>query len=398
MTELTGLLDAWRRDLAAWAIPEHISAAATESPWVLPRQVFARRADRLAGAPSGASYELAWAALDPPGAVLDVGAGAGAASLPLLARATALTAVDSDAAMLDLLAERSAAHGVSARCVHGSWPDAAAQVPAADVLTCHHVLYNVPDVAPFVTALSAHAARLVVTEMTTAHPLVTLNELWLKFHGLRRPDGPTAADLLRILAAMGLRPGCRRWRRPGGPDYGSFDELTDVTRRRLCLPPERAGQVADALVETGVDPGHPADLGSSGREVVTIWWAGIAGAGAGRGHRNFLSLSRSKTLASTRSRPVSQARAKDAGSDAIATRSSLFAVNLTCAGGLPGAASSTGSAPSGPSLVTKSRPRSGTRQLIVRSGKLAARSAWSISVMRPSRLSSALRHSSAVAI
>ena len=276
MAELNGMLDAWRADLAAWAIPEHISAAVTESPWVLPRQVFARRADRLAGTPSGASYDLAWAALDPPGSILDVGAGAGAASLPLLARATALTAVDSDAAMLALLAERAAALGISARCVHRSWPEAAPQVPAADVVTCHHVLFNVPVLAPFVTALTAHARRLVVTEITATHPLVALNELWLKFHGLPRPDGPTAADVLRILAAMGLRPGYRQWRRPGGADYASFDELTEVTRRRLCLPPERAGQVADALIEAGADPGHPVDLGSSGRDVVTIWWAGGA--------------------------------------------------------------------------------------------------------------------------
>ena len=180
------------------------------------RQVFARRADRLAGTPSGASYDLAWAALDPPGSVLDVGAGAGAASLPLLARATARTAVDGDAAMLALLAERATAQGVSVRCVLGSWPDAAPQVPAADVVTCHHVLYNVPGLAPFVTALTAHARRLVVTEMTATHPLITFNELWLRFHGLRRPDGPTATDVLRILVAMGLRPGRRRWRRPGG--------------------------------------------------------------------------------------------------------------------------------------------------------------------------------------
>jgi SAM-dependent methyltransferase len=277
VAELSRLLDNWRADLAAWAIPGHISAAVTESPWVLPRQVFARRADRLAGAPSGPSYDLAWAALDPPGSILDVGAGAGAACLPLLARATALTAVDSDAAMLALLAERAAAQGVSARCVAGNWPEAAPQAPAADVVTCHHVLYNVPGLAPFVTALTAHARRVVVAEVTSTHPLVALNELWLKFHGLRRPDGPRAADLVRILAAMGLQPGYQRWRRPGGADYASFGELTDVTRRRLCLPPERAGEVADALVEAGVDREHPVDLGSSGREVVTIWWAGGAG-------------------------------------------------------------------------------------------------------------------------
>jgi len=74
---LTELLDGWRRDLAAWAIPEEITAAVAESPWVLPRQVFARRADRVRAAPAGPSFQRAWAALDPPGSVLDVGAGAG---------------------------------------------------------------------------------------------------------------------------------------------------------------------------------------------------------------------------------------------------------------------------------------------------------------------------------
>src|SRR5437764_12809678 len=90
------LLNRWREDLAAWAIPDHIIAAAAESPWVLPRQVFARRADRLMREPTGPSFERAWEALDPPGSVLDVGSGAGAASLPLAPRARMVTAVDSD--------------------------------------------------------------------------------------------------------------------------------------------------------------------------------------------------------------------------------------------------------------------------------------------------------------
>ena len=276
MAELTRLLDTWRCDLDSWAIPAHISAAVAESPWVLARPVFARRADRLSSAPSGPSYERAWAALDPPGSILDVGAGAGAACLPLLSRGTALTVVDRDAGMLALVAERAAVLDVAAQCVHGSWPEAAAQVPAADLVTCHHVLYNVPDLAPFVSALTARARRVVITEMTAEHPLVTLNGLWLKFHGLRRPESPTAADLLQILAAMGLQPGHQRWRRPGAVDYASFEELTDVTRRRLCLPPERAAEVADALAEAGADPSHPGELASPGREVVTIWWQGGA--------------------------------------------------------------------------------------------------------------------------
>lgn len=273
---LSELLGAWRRDLAAWTIPEHIASAAAESPWTLPRQVFARRADRQRRVPGGPSYERAFEALDPPGSVLDVGAGGGAACLPLAPRITSLTAVDTDQGMLDLLAERAAAMRLDARLVRGGWPEAAPGAGLADVVTCHHVLYNVPDLAPFLSALSSHARRRVVVEITAAHPLTPLNPLWLRFHRIQRPQGPTAADLLAIVAAMGLRPGHATWTRTAGADYRDLGELVDVTRRRLCLPPERAGEVEAALLEAGAGPGRPGGLGSSRRDVATIWWEGTA--------------------------------------------------------------------------------------------------------------------------
>ncbi len=274
--ELPGLLSKWRADLAGWAIPDHILSAVPDSPWVLPGQVFARRADKLTAEPSGPSFDRAWTALDPQGSVLDVGSGPGAACLPLLPRTTELTAVDAEDQMLALLAERARARGVAARCVTGRWPDVATTVPAADVVTCHHVIFNVPDLEPFVIALTNHARRQVIVEIATLHPLTSLNDMWLRFHNLRRPDRPTADDVLAILRAMGVRAAHQRWRRPGGPDYASFAELTDVTRRRLCLPEQRASEVSDALIEAGVDPEHPQDLGSSGRDVMTIWWDGSA--------------------------------------------------------------------------------------------------------------------------
>ncbi len=273
---LAELLATWRADLASWAIPDHILAAVPESPWVLPDQVFARRADKLSAEPAGPSFERAWDALDPPGSVLDVGSGPGAACLPLLPRSTALTAVDADERMLALLAERASARGIAARCVTGQWPQVAPQVAPADVVACHHVLYNAPDLRPFLAALTDHARRLVVVEISASHPLMSLNELWLRFHGLRRPDGPAADDVLAILRTMGVPAGHESWSRPGGADYASFAELTDVTRRRLCLPRERAEDVADALIDAGADPQHPQDLGSSGRDVMTIWWPGRA--------------------------------------------------------------------------------------------------------------------------
>ena len=276
MPSLTELLSTWRGDLSAWAIPERITSAVAESPWVLPRQVFARRADRVTGAPGGASYERAWEALAPSGTVLDVGSGAGAACLPLAPRATTVTAVDSDERMLAMLAERADGIGLGLRPVAGQWPAVAPQVPPADVVTCHHVIYNVPDVEPFLAALTSHARRRVVVEITTVHPLTALSPLWLRFHGLTRPTGPTAADLLAILSEMGLKARHTEWSRPAEADYASFPELVDVTRRRLCLPPERAGEVEAALLDMGIVRERPGDLGSSGRDVVTIWWEGTA--------------------------------------------------------------------------------------------------------------------------
>jgi SAM-dependent methyltransferase len=272
------LLRRWQSDLEAWAIPDHITAAVSESPWVLPRQVFARRADRLAAAPSGPSYQRAWAALDPPGSVLDIGSGAGSACLPLLPRCTELTAVDTEADMLDLLGQRAQRAGIRARLVHGPWPSVADEAGQADVVTCHHVTYNVQDIRPFLDALTSAARRLVIVEMTSTHPLTSLNDLWLKFHGLRRPHGPTAEDLLAILAALGIEAGHELWRRPSGADYANFAELIGVTRRRLCLPPDRADDVGRALQDAGINPDHPVDLGTSRREVVTVWWAGRAAA------------------------------------------------------------------------------------------------------------------------
>jgi SAM-dependent methyltransferase len=276
VANLDELLGKWRADLAAWAIPGHITAAVADSPWVLPRQVFARRTDRLMAEPAGPSYDREREALEPAGSVLDIGSGAGAASLPLAPYATTVTAVDTDAGMLALLAERAARAGLDLRTVHGCWPDVAAQTAPADVVTCHHVVFNVPGLGPFLTALTRHARRRVVLETTAVHPLTSLNPLWLRFHGLRRPDGPTAADLLAILAEAGVRAGHTEWSRPAEADYAGFAELVDVTRRRLCLPADRTSEVEAALLDLGSQPEQPGDLGSSGRDVVTIWWEGTA--------------------------------------------------------------------------------------------------------------------------
>ncbi|MGO9963050.1 MAG: class I SAM-dependent methyltransferase [Acidimicrobiales bacterium] len=272
MTSAAELLKRWRSDLESWVIPDEILSATTESPWVLPRQVFIRRAEIHRQAPSSPSYRRAWEALGQAGSVLDVGAGAGAACLPLVARATEVSAVDSDQELLNVLVENANRLGKQAIAICGRWPDVAGEVAPADVVTCHHVLYNVADLGPFVAALASHARRRVVVEMTARHPLTSLNPLWERFHGLARPEVPTATDALAVLEALGLEPRHETWCRPGGFEHESFEDLVEVTRRRLCLGSDRTGEVASALRELGAEGERSGEPGLSGVEIVTIWW------------------------------------------------------------------------------------------------------------------------------
>src|SRR5689334_115022 len=89
----------WKQALATWAIPPEILAAAPESPWGYPTALFTRRAE-AALAQRTPSAEVALAALPEGGVVLDVGCGAGAASLPLASRAGTLIGVDPSADLL----------------------------------------------------------------------------------------------------------------------------------------------------------------------------------------------------------------------------------------------------------------------------------------------------------
>lgn len=260
----------WERDLAEWTIPEDILAQAVESPWQYPAGIFARRADDQLASPSGPSYERALEALPAGGSVLDVGSGAGAASLPLGKRAGRLVAVDPEQAMLDAYGERAARLGRGAQLVLGRWPDVARQIEPVDVAVCHHVLYNVAEPVPFLRALVDVARRRVVVELTAKHPTTPLNPLWLRFHGLRRPDWPTADQLCELMGALGWNVSMESWSRPT-TGFGDFAEMVAQTCRMLCLPPERRPEVDVALRELGVDSRDPRGIGGA-RQLVTLWW------------------------------------------------------------------------------------------------------------------------------
>jgi SAM-dependent methyltransferase len=263
----------WRFDLASWAIPQDILDAAPESPWGHPVELFANRAD-AAVKQLTLSDELALEGLPEGGTVLDVGCGAGASSLPLASRAGLIIGVDGSPGMLEAFRKRAAGAGVELHAIEGTWPEAADRTPVADVVVCHHVAYNAPDLGEFVRSMTDHARRRVVMELTTRHPLSNLNDLWMRFHGLQRPTRPTADDAVAVLREAGLEPVKLEWTPPPSMGFRRREEVVLFVRRRLCLRAERDPDIAEAI--SGSLEDHDGTFWFPPRPVVTLWWEGKA--------------------------------------------------------------------------------------------------------------------------
>jgi SAM-dependent methyltransferase len=252
--------------LRAWAIPEAILARAPESPWGFPPEIFTAVARGAVAGPLTPTHRRAQEALPVGGVALDIGAGAGAASLPLAPAASRIVAVDESRAMLDRM-EELARGRVEVEPIEGTWPEVADEVDAADVGVCVNVAYNAADLQSFLTALTDRTRRRVVLELTKVHPQASLSWLWKHFWDLDRPVTPTATDAIEVIQE-GVSPTVEwmEWSRPH-PMLGRTEaETVAWVRRRLCLTPTADPEIRELLDATP----QPA------AEVVTAWWPGRA--------------------------------------------------------------------------------------------------------------------------
>jgi hypothetical protein len=182
--------------------------------------------------------------------------------------ASELIGVDRSGAMLDEFVQAATLAGVARRTVHGSWPEVADTTPVGDVVVCHHVLFDVPDVIPFVVALTEHAQLAVVVEIPTRHPMSALSPAFRHFWDLERPDGPTHHDLMAVLDELGLQPEFITSPRATLPNYAADPEaFVQMVRRRLCLSADRDEELAEWLAE------NPLPWPDT---VATIRWPGAA--------------------------------------------------------------------------------------------------------------------------
>jgi len=262
-----GASERWALGLQQWGIPEQILEQAPQSPWIHPTASFRPTAEPVLDTPS---YRRAVEAIDDAlrhggdGSVLDVGCGGGRASLPLVPPARRLVGADHQHGMLEMFAAETAARGIAGRTVLGDWPEVAAQVPMCDVVVCHHVLFNVADLVPFVAALTERARRRVVVEIPMHHPLANLTAAWKRFWDLERPTGPTAFDAAAVLREMGLAVNVEEFDQadPKALRGEVTDRDVEHTRVRLCLTAHRDAEVRAFLEQLPRPP----------RRVVTLWW------------------------------------------------------------------------------------------------------------------------------
>jgi SAM-dependent methyltransferase len=239
---VTNSIARWADQLEAWALPESLLAAAEESPYGWSQKIWKRRSEATAHREPGGTLQIVRDILDSPAEILDIGVGRGRASLPLVMDGHRLHGVDESSEMLAGFVEDAATAGVAVETTLGRWPDVASEVAVADVVIAANVVYNVADIAPFLDALVAHARRAVVIELTEEHPWAHLTEMYRSVHGIDRPEGPTADDLIDVVRDQtGIEPVVHRWERPGQVWFESWEELTDHYGRRLVVP------VADRL-------------------------------------------------------------------------------------------------------------------------------------------------------
>lgn len=258
-------MDRWREAVEALAVPETVKARAEDPTWTLEPERFRWKPEEDAKAPVRPSRRRALEALPEGGSVLDVGVGGGASSLGLAPRVGLIVGVDRLPGMLESFEASAREMGVACRAVLGDWPDVADQVEPVDVAVCHHAMYGVADVEPFVRAMTERARHRVVVELSQHTPLAAFNPLWKAFHGIDRPDWLVADAAEDVLRSLGFAVEREDMELPPR-NVEVTPEMVAFARRRVYVGADR-----DAEIEAFLRAREPAP-----HTVTALWWPGAA--------------------------------------------------------------------------------------------------------------------------
>ena len=244
---------------------------AARDPWRQRADRFAAYSERL---PAGdALFARLQALVRPDDTILDVGAGTGRYALPLARLARHVVAVEPSPAMRRHLDERRAAAGIAnLTIVPAAWPEA--EVEAAEIVICFHVVYGVREIAPFVQALDRHTRRVCLIALRVdQHP--GQRELAAELFGETPVRQPAFLDLYPVLAELGIVADVQIIPTPGSFRFADHAAAIAHYRDRLKIAPGTPTEahlrelLAARLVPD--DAGHWRWPGPAPRNAIVSW-------------------------------------------------------------------------------------------------------------------------------
>jgi Methyltransferase domain len=161
--------------------------------------------------------------LSPRKTLIDVGAGAGRHVVPLASRLEWVTAVEPSEGMRSHIPPLD-----NLTVVASTWEDA--EVAAADLVMCSHVMYGVADPVAFIEKMNRHARERVfvmLRESQLPHPAALIRR---RIAGDAGPRLPRFSELFMLLMQMGLGPNVHFLRYPITTRYTNLDEAMADSR------------------------------------------------------------------------------------------------------------------------------------------------------------------------
>ena len=168
--------------------------------------------------------------------VLDIGAGGGRLALPLALSAREVVAIEPSDAMLAVLREGMAEHGIAnVRILQSTWP--MADAPEADISLISHIGYDIEAIGPFIDAMEASARRLCMAVLVAGSPPYLAEPFWPPVHGEERARLPGLAEFMALLLARGRLFEVRLFERPP-VTYGEARDPLIWLYQQLFISPE----------------------------------------------------------------------------------------------------------------------------------------------------------------
>ena len=176
--------------------------------------------------------------------LLDVGAGGGRLSLPLALNCRHVAAVEPSSSMAQVLSQQLSDLSIqNVSLVQAKWEDA--EVEAADIVLCCHVLYVVADIESFLRKLDSHALQRVLVVLYKSAPQSQTYPLWKRVHGEDRLPLPSLSELQEVLSELDIDAQVEILPPQEPRGFDNREQALEQLNRRLYLAPD-SSQMANS--------------------------------------------------------------------------------------------------------------------------------------------------------